>query len=162
MASIKIPVDLAALNISDLVPEGRHRARIASVTLYPKDKTIDPETGAIEGAQWDDGSPQYAWLRVGYSLMEHESNYGVDGRGRPVSLAGKYVWHNYRVNETRNLTELFNAAGVGIPKEGDLDGALLLNNEVDINVYHKARKDNPDVKENAVRGVRMALDVSRN
>lgn len=157
--SIKIPIDLSALTAREKNPVGRRRARIGRVYLYPKDTELGPG-GEIEGRTDKNGEQAYGWLRVGFTLTEHAQNYDVDSKGRPVSLAGKVVWQNYFLNRYSRIQELLNAAGVPLPEEGSggLDGELLLNKEVDIQITERARTDDPTVKEPQVARVSMALD----
>lgn len=156
---MKIAVNLKDVAAADLVPEGQRRARIARAEVQPKDATIDPTTCAIEGKTDRKGNQAYAWIRVGFVLEEHPTNYGVGPSGKTISYAGRWVWNNYFLYPDRMIRvyELFQNAGAPFDKEG-FDPKDLIDKVVDIVVQHKERQDDPETKEAGVSRVRIAVD----
>lgn len=156
---MKIQVNLKDVAAADLVPEGQRRARITRAELQPKDANIDPATCEIVGKVDKNGNQAYAWIRVGFVLEEHASNYSVAPSGKAISLAGKWVWNNYFLYPDRmvRVYELFQNAGAEFDKDG-FDPAALVGKTVDIVVCHKPRSDDPEAKDAAVSRVRIAVD----
>jgi hypothetical protein len=154
----KIPIDLTQLANDDLYPEGRHRARIASATLYPEDQEIGPE-GELVGQSDDQGRQRFAWWRLGFAFTEHPSNYGVDEKGRPISIVGRYAWRNYFLRpggDRRRIVQLYDAAGVALDPEG-IDLSVLVGREVDVEITTGKRRDTGEPTSEVSR-VRTALD----
>jgi hypothetical protein len=156
---MKIAVNLKDVAAADLVPEGARRARIARAELYPKDANIDPATCEIVGKVDKNGNQAYAWIRAGFVLEEHPTNYGVGPSGKTISYAGRWVWSNFFLYPDRMVPvyELFQNSGAAFDKEG-FDPAELIGKVVDAVVAHKPRQDDPETKEAYVKRVRIALD----
>lgn len=156
---MKIQVNLKDVAAADMVPEGSRRARIARAEIYPKDANIDPATCEISGKVDKNGNQAYAWVRVGFVLEEHPTNYGVGPSGKTISYAGRWVWNNYFMYPDRmvRVYELFQNAGAPFSPEG-FDPVDLVGKVVDVVVTHKARQDDPETKEPVVSRVRIAVD----
>jgi len=148
------PVDLSKVSAETLYPEGRFRARIVSMDEYPKD-TEKGENGELVGQFTDDGRQKYAWVRTGFRFMEHPNNVAPDPKtGEPTNLAGRQIWRSYFYypDQMNRIRQLYDAAGV----DPTQDYEPLLNNEVDITIKNKPRRDEPDVTESNVSSVRAA------
>lgn len=151
----KLPMDLTKVSAADLFPEGRFRVRIASAEVQPKDKQLG-ESGEIVGVFSDEGKQKYAALNVGYRFTEHANNVAVDPRsGEAKNLAGRMIFDriSFHPEYVRHVRELYDASGT----EADGPTESLLGKEVDIIIKHRARRDDPDVKESRVDKVRIAV-----
>lgn len=158
--SVGPQIDLSKVPLTDLFPEGRHRARIAAAENRPKNTEFGPN-GEVPGVFNDSGDPRYGYTNVGFVFMEHPSNVDVDPQtGKPVNLAGRWHWEKFswHPKQLRRLHELFLAAEAEISRER-IEPAPLVSKEVDVVLKNKPRSDDQDVLETRVQATRKAVDA---